>query len=59
MLDAMVKVGLIAYARQRLKRGTKYVICKNSELWDFIKEHDVGDIVDYIRKRIEVVENVQ
>ncbi len=59
MLDAMVKVGLIAYAQGRRKRGTKYVICKNSELWDFIKEHDVGDIVDYIRKRIKVVENVQ
>ncbi len=59
MLDAMVKVGLISYARQRLKREPKYVICKNSELWDFIKEHDVGDIVDYIRKRIKVVENVQ
>jgi hypothetical protein len=59
MLDAMVKVGLIAYAHGRRKRGTKYVICKNSELWDFIKEHDVGDIVDYIRKRIEVVENAR
>jgi len=59
ILDAMVKVGLISYARQRLKREPKYVICKNSELWDFIKEHDVGDIVDYIRKRIKVVENVQ
>jgi len=59
MLDAMVKVGLIAYAQGRRKRGTKYVICKNSELWDFIKEHDVGDIVDYIRKRIKVVENAR
>jgi len=59
ILDAMVKVGLIAYARQRLKRGTKYVICKNSELWDFVKNHEIGDIVDYIRKRIKVVENVQ
>jgi hypothetical protein len=57
MLDSMVKVGLIAYAQGRRKKGTKYVICKNSELWNFIKEHDVGDIVDYIRKRIEVVEN--
>jgi len=59
MLDAMVKVGLIAYARQRLKREPKYTICKNSELWDFIKEHDVGDIVDFVRKRIEVVENAR
>ena len=59
ILDAMVKVGLISYARQRLKREPKYVICKNSELWDFIKEHDVGDIVDFVRKRIEVVENVR
>jgi len=59
MLDAMVKVGLIAYARQRLKRGTKYVICKNSELWDFVKNHEIGDIVDFVRKRIKVVENVQ
>jgi hypothetical protein len=59
MLDSMVKVGLIAYARQRLKRETKYIICKNSELWDFIKEHDIGDVVDFVRKRIEVVENVR
>ena len=59
MLDSMVKVGLIGYVRQRLKRETRYVICKNSELWDFIKEHDVGDIVDFVRKRIEVVENVR
>lgn len=59
MLDNMVKAGLIAYARQRLKRETKYIICKNSELWDFIKEHDVGDVVDFVRKRIEVVENVR
>jgi len=59
MLDAMVKVGLIAYARQKAKRGTKYIVCENSELWDFIKEHDVGDIVDFVRKRIEVVENAR
>ena len=59
MLDSMVKVGLIAYARQKAKRGTKYVICKNSELWDFVKNHEIGDIVDYIRKRIEVVENAR
>ncbi len=59
MLDSMVKVGLISYARQKAKRGTRYIICKNSELWDFIKEHDVGDIVDFVRKRIEVVENVR
>ena len=59
MLDAMVKVGLISYARQRLKREPKYIVCKNSELWDFIKEHDVGDIVDFVRKRIKVVENVR
>jgi len=59
MLDAMVKVGLIAYARQRLKREPKYVICKNSELWDFVKNHEIGDIVDFVRKRIEVVENVR
>ena len=59
MLDAMVKVGLISYARQKAKRGTRYIICKNSELWDFVKNHEIGDIVDYIRKRIEVVENVR
>ena len=59
MLDSMVKVGLISYARQKAKRGTRYIICKNSELWDFIKEHDVGDIVDFVRKRIEVVENAR
>ncbi len=59
ILDAMVKVGLVSYARQRLKRETRYIICKNSELWDFIKEHDVGDVVDFVRKRIEVVENVR
>jgi hypothetical protein len=59
ILDAMVKEGLISYARQRLKREPKYTICKNSELWDFIKEHDVGDIVDFVRKRIEVVENAR
>jgi len=59
MLDSMVKVGLIAYARQKAKRGTRYIICKNSELWDFVKNNEIGDIVDYIRKRIEVVENVR
>ena len=59
MLDAMVKVGLISYARQRLKREPKYTICKNSELWDFVKNHEIGDIVDFVRKRIEVVENVR
>ena len=59
MLDTMVKVGLIAYARQKAKRGTRYIICKNSELWDFVKNHEIGDIVDYIRKRIEVVENAR
>jgi antitoxin component of MazEF toxin-antitoxin module len=59
MLDAMVKVGLIAYARQKAKRGTRYIICKNSELWDFVKNHEIGDIVDFVRKRIEVVENVR
>ena len=59
ILDAMVKVGLIAYARQRLKREPKYVICKNSELWDFVKNNEIGDIVDFVRKRIEVVENVR
>ncbi len=59
ILDAMVKVGLVSYARQRLKRETRYIICKNSELWDFIKEHDVGDVVDFVRKRIEVIENVR
>jgi hypothetical protein len=59
MLDSMVKVGLIAYARQKAKRGTKYIICKNSELWDFVKNHEIGDIVDFVRKRIEVVENVR
>jgi hypothetical protein len=59
MLDSMVKVGLIAYAQGRRKRGTKYIICKNSELWDFVKNHEIGDIVDYIRKRIEVVENAR
>jgi len=59
MLDAMVKVGLIAYARQRLKRETKYIVCRNSELWDFVKNHEIGDIVDFVRKRIKVVENVR
>ena len=59
MLDSMVKVGLIAYARQKVKRGTRYIICKNSELWDFVKNHEIGDIVDFVRKRIEVVENVR
>jgi len=59
MLDSMVKVGLISYARQRLKREPKYTICKNSELWDFVKSHEIGDIVDFVRKRIEVVENVR
>jgi len=59
MLDAMVKAGLIAYAQQRLKRGTKYIVCENSELWDFVKNHEIGDIVDFVRKRIEVVENVR
>ena len=59
MLDSMVKVGLIAYARQKAKRGTRYIICKNSELWDFVKNHEIGDIVDFVRKRIEVVENVR
>ena len=59
MLDSMVKVGLIAYVRQKAKRGTKYIICKNSELWDFVKNHEIGDIVDFVRKRIEVVENVR
>ncbi len=59
MLDAMVKVGLIAYARQKAKRGTRYIVCKNSELWDFVKNHEIGDIVDFVRKRIEVVENVR
>ena len=59
MLDNMVKVGLIGYVRQRLKRETRYIICKNSELWDFVKSHDVGDIVDFVRKKIEVVENVR
>jgi hypothetical protein len=59
MLDSMVKAGLIAYARQRLKRGTKYIVCENSELWDFVKNHEIGDIVDFVRKRIEVVENAR
>ena len=59
MLDSMVKVGLISYARQRLKREPKYTICKNSELWDFAKSHEISDIVDFVRKRIEVVENVR
>jgi hypothetical protein len=59
MLDAMVKAGLISYARQRLKREPKYTICKNSELWDFVKSHEIGDVVDFVRKRIEVVENVR
>jgi len=59
MLDNMVKVGLIAYARQKAKRETRYIICKNSELWDFVKSHEIGDIVDFVRKRIEVVENVR
>ena len=59
MLDSMVKVGLIAYARQKAKRGTRYIICKNSELWDFVKNNEIGDIVDFVRKRIEVVENVR
>jgi len=59
ILDAMVKAGLIAYAGRKRKYGRKYIICKNSELWDFAKEHDVGDIIDFVRKRIEVVENVR
>jgi len=59
MLDAMVKAGLIAYAGRKRKYGRKYIICKYSELWDFIKNHDVGDIVDFVRKRIAVVENAR
>ena len=55
ILDNMVKAGLIAYEG----RKHRYIICKNSELWNFIKEHDVGDIVDFVRKMIEVVENVR
>ena len=59
LLDNMVKAGLIAYARQRAKRKTKYVICKNSELWDYVKNHEIGDIVDFIMEIIKVVENVR
>jgi hypothetical protein len=59
MLDSMVKVGLISYARQKLKRKTRYIVCKNSELWDFVKSHEIGDVVDFVRKKIEVMENVR
>jgi hypothetical protein len=55
ILNDIVMAGLIAYTGRR----HRYIICKISELWDFIKEHDVGDIVDFVRKRIEVVENAR
>jgi len=55
MLNNMIKAGLIAYAGRR----HRYIICKNSELWDFVKSHEIGDIVDFVRKRIEVMENAR